>query len=204
MTILPALKTYAQGLTKEFDQISTERKTNLARLAEWIKGEKQNNRPVKLTFICTHNSRRSHMGQIWAATAAAYYGIDGIETFSGGTEATAFNPRAVAAIQRAGFIIENPGGNNPVYRVHPGEGDAGFECFSKKFDDPANPQKDFAAIMTCSEADADCPVISGATYRLPLTYNDPKEADGTPYEAARYDERCRQIGREMMYVFSML
>jgi len=205
MIFSPKLQQYADSLTKEFDQISEERKLVLAKLADFVKKElSDSSLPVKLTFICTHNSRRSHMGQIWAAAAAAFYKINDIESYSGGTEATAFNPRAVAAMQRAGFIIENPGGDNPHYKVHLNDGDAGLTCFSKVYNDTANPQKNFAAVMTCSQADADCPFIPGAKFRLSLPYNDPKEADNTPQEAERYDERCRQIGREIMYAFSLL
>jgi len=203
-TMLPAIKAYADSLTAEFELISAERKAALQQMAAYIRGQKDSSSPVQLTFICTHNSRRSHMGQIWAAAAAAYYGIDGVETFSGGTEATAFNPRAVAAMKRAGFEIDSTGENNPRYLVHMEKNDKGLVCFSKKYDDASNTQNDFAAIMTCSQADADCPYIPGAKFRLSLPYNDPKEADGTPAETERYDERCRQIGREMMYALSML
>ncbi len=203
-TMFPAVQSYMDSLVSEFELIPEERKTALKQMAAYIKAQKDSAHPVELTFICTHNSRRSHLGQIWTAAAASFYQVDGVTTYSGGTEATAFNPRAVAAMERAGFVIENPGGNNPRYRVHLANGDAGLICFSKKYDDIANPQKDFAAIMTCSQADAECPFIPGAKFRLSLPYNDPKEADGTPEETARYDERCRQIGREMMYAFSTL
>jgi arsenate reductase len=203
-TMFPALQSYMDSLVTEFYLIPAERKAELKQLAAFIKAQKDSALPVELTFICTHNSRRSHLGQIWAAAAASFYKVEGVTTFSGGTEATAFNPRAVAALERAGFVIDNPGGNNPRYHVHSGDGDEGLTCYSKKYDDAANPQKDFAAIMTCSQADAECPFIPGAKFRLALPYNDPKEADGTPEETARYDERCRQIGREMMYAFSTL
>jgi arsenate reductase len=203
-TMYTTLQTYSDGLISEFNQITPERKEALEKLTAYIRAQKDSGFAVQLTFICTHNSRRSHLGQIWAAAAASYYGIEGVTTYSGGTEATAFNPRAVAAMERAGFVIDNPGGDNPRYLVHFTEGDAGIRCFSKKYDDAVNPQKDFAAIMTCSQADADCPFIPGAKFRLALPYNDPKEADNTPQETERYDERCRQIGREIMYAFSKL
>ncbi|HSK14337.1 MAG TPA: hypothetical protein VK907_14045 [Phnomibacter sp.] len=202
--LLPALQLYADSLPFEFEQIPEDRRKDLDKLAAYVQAQRDSGRPVQLTFICTHNSRRSHMGQIWAAAAAVYYGIDGVDTYSGGTEATAFNPRAVAAMERAGFRIYKAEGMNPRYRVHLREGDEGVLCFSKKYDDPANPQGHFAAVMTCSQADAECPFIPGAAFRLSLPYNDPKEADGTPEESARYDERCQQIGREMMYAFSLL
>jgi arsenate reductase (thioredoxin) len=204
MALFPTLQAYADSLTFEFEQIPEERREALRKLAAYVQAQRDSGKTVRLTFICTHNSRRSHMGQIWAAAAAAYYGVDDLETYSGGTEATAFNPRAVAAMERAGFLINNPGGDNPRYLIHIKEGDRGLRCFSKKYDDPANPQNQFAAVMTCSQADAECPFIPGASFRLSLPYNDPKEADNTPEEQSRYDERCRQIGREMMYAFSML
>lgn len=194
----PILTQYIQDLLPDTDRIPEGRRKLLRRLASHI-------RPgFSLTFICTHNSRRSHFGQIWAAVAAAWYGVEGVKTYSGGTEATAFNPRAVAALERAGFRVEDPGGENPIYRVSFSENEPALECFSKVYDHPANPSQDFITVMTCSEADENCPFIPGATLRVPLTYEDPKEADGTPEEAARYDERCRQIAVEMFYAFSLL
>jgi len=187
-----------------FDEIPSDRKKLLSEVADFISQELDENGTVKLNFICTHNSRRSHLAQIWTQTAAAYNNIDGVETFSGGTEATAFNPRAVAAIERAGFEVENPGGKNPEYRIQFDEDAEPMVCFSKTFDDPANPSKDFAAIMTCSDADANCPFVPGATFRKPVTYNDPKEADGTVKEQEIYDERCMQIGTEMFYMMHQL
>lgn len=194
----PSIYSYIQSLTPEMKLIPRPRQELLLRLAEQVQPG------ASLTFICTHNSRRSHFGQIWAAVAAAWYGVEGVKTYSGGTEATAFNPRAVAALERAGFRVENPGGANPVYQVFFSETRPPLECFSKTFDDPVNPASGFAAVMTCSDADENCPFIPGAAVRIPLTYEDPKEADGTPEETARYDERCRQIAVEMFYAFALL
>jgi arsenate reductase (thioredoxin) len=197
-SLFPAVRHTVDALLAEGDRIPDERKLALHTLADYIAGKRAKGGPVQLVFICTHNSRRSHISQIWAATAAAYFGLGDVRCYSGGTEATAFNPRAVAAMKRAGFQIESPGGSNPHYRVHFAPGAPAVECFSKVYDDPANPRSDFAAVMTCSEADANCPFIPGAT-RIALTYEDPKAADDTPDEAARYDERVRQIGRELLY-----
>lgn len=198
----PELQLYVERILPEKDRISEERKQRLERIAEYIAEKGSRGEDVRLVFICTHNSRRSHFGQIWAAAAAAWYGIDGIYTYSGGTEATAFNPRAVAAAERAGFKINNPGGDNPRYEVSFAENGPALLCFSKVYDDPFNPQRGFAAVMTCSDADENCPFIPGAELRAPVTYEDPKAADDTPAETARYDERCRQIATEMFYLFS--
>jgi len=145
------------------------------------------------------------MGQIWGATAAYYFGIsDGINTYSGGTEATAFNQNAVAAVKRAGFRVENPGGDNPQYQVTHEDGGPAMVCFSKKYDEPPNPEDNFVAVMTCSQADVDCPFISGAVLRVAIPYEDPKAADGTDRETATYDERCKQIATEMFYLMSQV
>lgn len=203
MSFYSNLQVYVSTLIEEEQLIPPARQQTLAKLASYV-NEKQKGQPIALNFICTHNSRRSHLGQIWAAVAAAFYGLDHINTFSGGTEATAFNPRAVAAMIRAGFKIENPGGENPHYQVTYGAGEPPLECFSKVYGDPFNPRDNFAAIMTCSDADENCPIIPGAEMRLALTYEDPKAADDTPEEAQRYDERVRQIGREIFYAMRLV
>lgn len=203
-TFYPSLTTYVQSVQSEIKTIPEARKERLREISEFIRNKKESNDEVNLIFICTHNSRRSHMGQIWASTAAYHYGIEGIKTFSGGTEATAFNPRAVAAIERAGFKVMNPGGENPHYRVTFADNTPSMECFSKKYDDLYNPSKNFAAIMTCSDADKNCPIVPGATFRASIPYEDPKEADGTEMESARYEERCKQIATEMFYIMEQV
>ena len=197
-----ALQQTIDELVLEFDAIPNDRKITLERVVRFIAERATEGEPIELTFICTHNSRRSHMAQLWAMVAAAHCGISGVETYSGGTEATAFNPRAVEAMRRVGFVIENPGGDNPRYRVRYASEASAVECFSKTHDDPVNPQRDFVALMTCSEADETCPVVHGAALRVLIAYDDPKISDGTPDETAIYDARCKQIGTEMLYLFS--
>lgn len=198
----PNLESYIQNITDEVSDISKERKSKLTQLAEYIRSKKESGKSVKLTFICTHNSRRSHLCQIWSAVMAEYLGLDSIETYSGGTEATAFNPRAVAAIKRVGFKVKNPEGENPHYKVFFDEVEEPLICFSKTFDDAYNPQENFAAIMTCTDADEHCPFVPGAEKRFSIPYVDPKESDDTPREKEIYDERCRQIATEMYYLMS--
>lgn len=195
-----------QTLIPEFDKISGERRSILRQLTEYIQGQIKRNKKVKLLFICTHNSRRSHIAQIWAQAAASYYGIPDVVSYSGGTEATAFNPRAVKAMQDAGFKIhQTSNANNPVYEVYFDDDDApAVTAFSKKFDSESNPAKDFAAVMTCSHADENCPVVLGMEKRISLPYNDPKDFDGTPHESEKYTERLKEIGTEILFVFSQI
>ena len=192
-----------ERLLGEFQLIPDERKERLGALSDFIEEKIKRGEDINLNFICTHNSRRSHIAQLWAQVAAYYYSIPGVATFSGGTEATAFNPRAVRAMKEAGFeIVEATQGDNPVYAVTFSKSLSPVKVFSKKYDDPVNPKKAFAAIMTCSHADERCPVVTGASKRISITYDDPKDFDGTPQEEAKYRERVLEIGREMLYAFS--
>jgi len=203
-TLHPALARTVERLLPELDTIPAERREALDALAEFVVEAKAAGRPAKLIFICTHNSRRSHISQLWAATAAAWFGLRDIETFSGGTEVTAFNPRAVASMKRAGFVIDEPGGDNPHYQVSLSPAGPALTAFSKTWDDPVNPRDAFAAVMTCSQADESCPFVRGASSRISLPYDDPKLADGTAEEAQVYDQRSRQIAAEMLYVFGVV
>lgn len=200
-TLHPDLQRYVdERVVPAMAAIPAGRKESLDLIAAFVKERTSAGATADLTFICTHNSRRSHLSQLWAATAAWRFGQDHVRTYSGGTEATAFNTRAVAAVQRAGFHVLTPAGMNPVYQVSFTKDRNPEDCWSKKYDDPANPQQGFCAVMTCSEADTNCPIVRGALDRVSLPYRDPKEADGTPEEAARYDERCLQIAAELWYV----
>jgi arsenate reductase (thioredoxin) len=189
----------AQDLPNELD---ADRLEELDAMAEWI-AEQPTGTATEMTFICTHNSRRSHMGQIWAQAAAWHFGLNDVRTFSGGTEATAFNPRAVRALKELGVTIEvEKDGENPLYTIQLQDERAPFEAFSKKYTDEANPQKDFAAVMVCSSADQGCPLVYGASARFSIPYIDPKVSDGTEAEAATYRARAMQIGAEMFYVMA--
>lgn len=192
-------------IDKQFDQINNERKELLNSFAEYILRKIKDGKEINLTFICTHNSRRSHISQIWAQAAAKYFGVKNVKCYSGGTEATAFNPRAVKAMEKAGFKVEKQdNSDNPLYLVYYSDEEEPLKCFSKVYNDPFNPQKEFAAIMTCSDADENCPVVFGAEKRFPIRYEDPKAFDGTDKEEEKYDERVEQIGREMLFSFSKL
>ncbi len=196
---------YVAERQAEFDMIPGERQAELNELAKFVAACQNRGTPAQLIFICTHNSRRSHLSQIWAQVAATHYDVQSVETFSGGTEATAFNPRAVAAVRRVGFTIDNDGpAENPRYAVHYSDSADPMICFSKTYDDEHNPQSEFGAIMTCSSADEACPVVFGAASRIAIRYEDPKAYDDTDLETEKYDERCRQIAREMLYAFSLV
>jgi protein-tyrosine phosphatase/arsenate reductase len=203
--MISAIKTYCDNLTKEFNNIPNHRKETLSKISQYINTKRKANNPINLVYICTHNSRRSHFGQVWAHVAASYYGIKNLNTYSGGTEATAFNINAINSLKRVGFYIRPINiEKNTTYHVFHDDNETPSVCFSKTYDDPKNPQKEFAAIMTCSDAEENCPFIPGVELRIGTTYDDPKAFDNTPLQDAKYDERCKQIALETLYVFSKL
>ncbi len=186
------------------DSIEASRKQLLEPLADYLKGKYQQNESIALQFICTHNSRRSHLGQVWALAMASFYQIDDILSFSGGTQVTAVYPQILKTLQEQYFkvqIVDNS--KNPLYAVLIDENNELY-LFSKKYDHSSNPEESFAAIMTCSQADGDCPFIPGAERRFAITYEDPKIADGTDQESSQYLIRSIQIATEMKYVFSKI
>lgn len=197
------LDQYINEVKQEFDLIEVERKELLIKFAQHIADLKAKGKQVDLTFICTHNSRRSHMSQIWAQVAAFYYGVEGVTCYSGGTEATAFFPAAVKAIEKTGIkVLTLSEGTNPVYAIKYSDNAHPLICFSKKYDDTFNPQESYTAVMTCDNADKNCPYIPEAKTRFPIKYKDPKVSDGTEEQAKTYNERCRQIARELLFAFS--
>lgn len=200
--LVPEVQAFIEGL--ELSTIPQERQETLHKLQNYLQDELEEGESVNLNFICTHNSRRSQLCQIWAYTAALYYNVDKIRTFSGGTEVTAFHSNAVRALKETGFhIFEQKRETNPEYTVSPAQGAKPVTCFSKVYNDPAN-AKPFAAVMTCADAEENCPFIPEAAARFLLKYEDPKQADGTAFEAQAYAERNRQIATEMLFLFSKI
>jgi arsenate reductase len=191
--------------TFNFESITAERKIILQPLIDYIQTKVANQQEIRLNLICTHNSRRSHLSQVWAQTAAAYYDIKNVFCYSGGTEATAMFPMVSKTLAKQGFEIKTIAeGSNPVYSIKYAANEHPVIGFSKTYDDSFNPQDEFAAIMTCSQADGGCPFIPGAEKRIPITFEDPKAFDNTPQQAEKYEERSLQIAAEMFYVFSQI
>ncbi|PWB27176.1 protein-tyrosine-phosphatase [Flavobacterium sp. HTF] len=189
----------------DFKQISEDRRSLLQPLIDYIQYKADSKLDIRLNLICTHNSRRSHLSQVWAQTAAAYYGLKNVSCYSGGTEVTALFPMAAEILEYSGFKVKIISkGTNPVYSIKFSPNELSVIGFSKTYNDNFNPESEFAAIMTCSQADSGCPFIAGAEKRIPITFEDPKISDGTPQQKEIYLERSLQIGTEMFYVFSQI
>ncbi|AZI22947.1 protein-tyrosine-phosphatase [Chryseobacterium taklimakanense] len=186
-------------------RVSDERKEILKPLIDFIQSKLEQNENINLNFICTHNSRRSHLSQIWAQTMAEHFGIKNVFCYSGGTEATAMFPKVTETLTKQGFEIQKLSETeNPVYAVKFSENGHPLICFSKKYDDDFNPVSDFAAIMTCSTADQGCPFIPGPEKRIAVKFEDPKISDGTSEMDKTYVDRSFEIASEMYFVFSKI
>ena len=203
ITLLPKINELIQELKP--DNISAERKKTLQPLIDFIQDKTANNQEIRLNFICTHNSRRSHLSQVWAQTMATYFSIKNVYCYSGGTEATALFPMVAETLKNQGFQIQKLSDtSNPVYAIKYSENEHPVIGFSKSYEDSFNPASQFAAVMTCSQADGGCPFIAGAEKRVPITFEDPKAYDNTPQQAEKYAERSIQIATELFYIFSQI
>ena len=201
MALFKELETFISTISVE--NISIERKKTLQLLIDFISEKDKNGEVINLNFICTHNSRRSHLSQVWAQTLAHYFKVQNVFCYSGGTEATALFPVVGETLKNTGFAIEKLSENkNPVYSIKYAENAHPVIGFSKKLDDNFNPKSKFAAVMTCSQADEGCPFVFGAEKRIPITFDDPKAFDNTPLRLEKYKERSEQIASELFYVFS--
>ncbi len=216
--LFPELSRFLQTSSEQIDQIDPPRRAELDQLAGILAELARESEPIQAVFICTHNSRRSHLAQLWSAAAAQWLGLENFHSFSGGTEITAFNQRCFPALQSAGFRIAPvpPSTDDPAFQALPSSPNNPpwllstsphlplQVCFSKRYDHPPNPQQDFVAVMVCDDADVNCPLVPGAKHRLRLTYVDPKRSDDTPEQDAVYAERSAQIAREMLYLMQQL
>jgi len=184
------------------ENISAERKEVLMSLITYIKYKQSKGETVRLNFICTHNSRRSHLSQIWAQTMAYHFGMKDVFCYSGGTEATAMFPKVAETLAKQGFdILQLSEAPNPVYAVKFAPNEHPVICFSKEYNHVFNPSRSYGAVVTCNSADEACPIVFGAEARFPVKYDDPKVFDNTDLMDAKYAERSLQIGEEMWYVF---
>jgi len=185
--------------------ISDNRKAVLQPLTDFIQTKVSKNQETRINFICTHNSRRSHLAQVWTQTMAYYFNIKNVFCYSGGTEATAVFPMIIETLKNTGFQIEKlANNNNPIYSIKYADNEHPIIGFSKKLDANFNPKSEFAAIMTCDSANEACPFVPGAEKRIPITFEDPKIFDNTPQQTEKYQERNLQIATELFYIFSQI
>ncbi len=157
-----------------------------------------------MTFICTHNSRRSHLCEIMFRSASKFYGLDSVTTYSGGTEGTALYPAVAESCARHGFTTNEVQAHGQrawkIYHDILEEEISTPLLFSKEYTHNANAQEGYHAIMVCDSANEECPVVFGAKQRYSLLFVDPKHSDGGRKQAEVYDNTLRTIAQEMGYI----
>jgi protein-tyrosine-phosphatase len=196
---------YIQNLIEEvrFSVTDQGRQLILQSISEYLTKKAKSGDEANLMFVCTHNSRRSQLAQVWAILLSEKLNVKNLDFYSAGTETTAFHPNAVGTLQRSGVnIITDEVGANPKYFLNELEGFQNQRFWSKAIGDPSLPKKDFAAIMVCSDADVNCPMVPGAEERFSLTFDDPKISDGKRDSDQVYDKRSRQIALDIARIFS--
>ncbi|MBT8306326.1 MAG: protein-tyrosine-phosphatase [Maribacter sp.] len=202
-TLFSEIEKIIKGLNPQ--TISEERKAILQPLTAFIQSKVSKDQEIRINFICTHNSRRSHLSQVWAQTMAYYFNIKNVFCYSGGTEATALYPMVADTLRNSGFEVNTISeGNNPIYSIKYADNAHPIIGFSKRLDDDFNPKSKFAAILTCDSANEACPFVPGAEKRIPITFEDPKAFDNTLQQAEKYHERSLQIATELFFVFSQI
>ena len=201
--LIAPVRPFADMVVASLDDLPDARKELLRDAADYVVRRAEDGETVKMVFVCTHNSRRSHLSQIWFQAAAAYFDVPNVESYSGGTEATACNIRTIHALRRAGLsIVATNQGSNPLYLTQYSDSLPPIRTYSKIYSTDGNPSSGFAAMMCCSDADRKCPNVRGADARFALHYQDPKVSDNTTLESATYDERNFQIAQEMFFILS--
>ncbi|CAM1372548.1 arsenate-mycothiol transferase ArsC [Tenacibaculum xiamenense] len=187
------------------DSISNDRKELLLSFSKLLQNKRDEDKTINLNFICTHNSRRSHLSQIWMQTLSSFFNLREIFCYSGGTESTAVASPIIETLEKQGFDVQTiSNGNNPIHAIKFDSNSAPVIGFSKEYFSDFNPKSNFIAVMTCSQADEGCPLVLGADARIPLTFEDPKAFDNTPIQNQKYLERSTQIAAELYYVLSQL
>ena len=205
MELPSELRKYIQSTAQQAVLIEEERKQNLLQIAEVISRSLKKGNDVNIMAICTHNSRRSQLMEVWIRVGCIFLNRSDIRSFSGGTEATAFNPRMVHALKSKGFpLITIEEGENPHFVLDLDTPTSNQRLFSKKYSHTFNPQKDYIALMVCDHADQNCPIVFGASERLALKYKDPKEYDDTPNEEQAYLDKVDEIGREVLFLLQSI
>ena len=199
------LKEYIKVILKNIDMgLEKDRKDKLVELAQIIKINHEQQNTVKITFICTHNSRRSQFSQIWAYISSLYFKLDFIKPFSGGTEIDTVNLNVINSLINTGLKIEKTLRGKAIYQLKSFKKDKGINLYSKVYNSKLNPSEHFIAIMTCSDADQMCPVIKGAYKKISLPYSDPRVADNTILEKEVYNQTCSIIAKEMFYLMKQV
>jgi arsenate reductase len=123
-------------------------------------------RPVRVLFLCVHNSARSQM----AEGMLRAWGGDKFEARSAGNEISEVRPLAIRAMSEMGIDISGQR--------------------SKAVGDFAGQDFDYA-VTVCDDATEACPYFPGAATQVHWSFDDPSAAQGTDEERLAVFRRVR-------------
>jgi arsenate reductase (thioredoxin) len=136
-------------------------------------GERAETPPIRVLFVCTHNSARSVMAEVLLRRR----GGDAFQVFSAGTEPGVINPLTLRVLREAAFDT------------------AGLR--SKSVSEFLGQPFDYV-ITVCDSARQVCPVFPGGGQSLHWGYDDPSAAEGTEEERlAIFRRTFAQIGERI-------
>src|SRR5713226_9277330 len=119
---------------------------------------KQDGEPMRVLFLCTHNSSRSQMAEgLLRARGGSAFAV-----FSAGTQPRTVHPLAIRAMQEIGIDIS----------THTAKG---IEVFAAK------PPMDLV-VTVCYEAQETCPFFPNARRQVHWGFPDPSRVTGTEEE----------------------
>lgn len=136
--------------------------------------------PVRVLFLCTHNSARSQM----AEALLRQLGGPAVDVYSAGTEVSVIHPLAVAALADLGIDI---GGQR-----------------SKHLDEFRGESFDYI-ITVCDRVREECPVFPGDPVQIHWSFADPAAVTGDAAPQRQvFDETARQIAMRVRHVLPVL
>jgi thioredoxin type arsenate reductase len=138
------------------------------------------NPPVRVLFLCTHNSARSQMAEGLLRTRSE--GL--VESYSAGTEVSEIRPLAVRAMAEMNIDISHQ--------------------YSKHLDQYQNQNFDYI-ITVCDRARESCPVFPGDPVQIHWSFPDPAAVEGT--EEVRYTafrETAVQLNTRIGFLLMMI
>lgn len=130
-------------------------------------------RPIRVLFLCTHNSARSQM----AEALLRWLGEGRFEVTSAGTEPSVVHPLAVEAMAEIGIDISG--------------------ARSKHLDEFTDQQFDYV-ITVCDRSNETCPIFPNDPERIHWSFPDPSAVAGSHEERLRAFARVRDELRQRL------
>jgi protein-tyrosine-phosphatase len=136
--------------------------------------------PIRVLFLCTHNSARSQM----AEGLLRELSHNEIEVFSAGTEPTAIHPLAIKVLSGRGIDLT-------TYR-------------SKHLEEYLGQNFDYV-ITVCDRVREVCPIFPGEPEHIHWSFPDPVAIEGNPQiQESGFEETARELTIRIQYLLLMI